>query len=113
MKAEPIDELAQRARFLQVKLRDYDEVMANLRQRIVELETDRSWISVKDRLPEIPEDEFECNSELVLTLTADGTFNVGGRTDWGDGDGPYWWTMRYGGTTCRDVTHWTPLPEMP
>lgn len=40
MKAEPMDEMAQRNRSLQVKLRDCDKVMANLRQYIAELEAD-------------------------------------------------------------------------
>ncbi len=71
------------------------------------------WIRVKDRLPEIPEDEFKCDSALVLTIDADGEMQLGGMNQWELDDSPEWWTMKYGGTSCDNITHWMPLPEAP
>lgn len=73
------------------------------------------WISVKDRLPEITEEDVHGNitySDHVLTFLTDGegfthmtvqqyTTNAGGR-----------WLM-CGPSENIQVTHWMPLPEPP
>lgn len=72
----------------------------------------QDWISVKDGLPEIIL-EHKCSSALVLTINEAGEIKTGGMHDWDDDDSAYWWTMKYGGTTADDITHWMPLPEAP
>ena len=82
----------------------YIEQVANLKaenavlqSRIAELEAERHWIPVSERLPE---------GEKVLVLWKDGTIHL----DWTfiDGGSYYWWNSGQ-----AVVTHWMPLPTPP
>lgn len=81
-------------------------------KRIAELEAERQWISVEDRLPEIDDvvlvHRYGLQEPFIGTLleeipTFEETFDT--FTYWDDArnDGQHW----------DDVTHWMPLPEPP
>jgi len=65
--------------------------------RIAELEAERRWIPVSERLP---------LGETVLALWKDKTIHL----DWTfmDGGSCYWWNSGQ-----ANVTHWMPLPTPP
>lgn len=69
------------------------------------------WISVKDRLPDIPGDEFECRSARVLTVNCAGEIHVGGMHQYDSDEEPDWSYSHI--SYANDVTHWMPLPEKP
>ncbi len=70
--------------------------------RIAELEAERRWIPVSERLPE--------DTERMLTIVYDAfedTTAISILQHYGDGDWFSWDSGRY------VVTHWMPLPELP
>jgi hypothetical protein len=74
----------------------------NLEARIAELEAERRWIPVSERLPE--------DTERMLTIVYDAfedTTAISILQHYGDGDWFSWDSGRY------VVTHWMPLPESP
>jgi hypothetical protein len=74
-----------------------------LRARIAELEGERRWIPVSERLPEVYRDE---DGEFIPFLVCENDKDCPYRAlydglNWGDG------------MFVADVTHWMPLPEPP
>lgn len=61
------------------------------------------WISVKDRLPEDPENQF---SELRHIITDGKTVTVSTFVYWP----PWTWILPH---YMKEVTHWMPLPKPP
>ena len=83
----------------QAMMRTYGERKA-LKARIAELEAERRWIPVSERLPE--RDGFY----LVL----ENVNQVAGYYHWCKVFG---WNTDGGRTNIQSVTHWMPLPEPP
>jgi len=75
----------------------YYQKRRELKEFVAELEAERHWIPVSERLPE---------GEKVLVLWKDGAIHL----DWTfiDGGSYYWWNSGQ-----ANVTHWMPLPEPP
>jgi hypothetical protein len=76
-------------------------VIQELEQRIKELEEERKWIPVSERMPEIRESNF---SDRVLVILSFGYIRV---TEY-DGELKQWY-----GLVFQEVTHWQPLPSIP
>ena len=74
----------------------------SLESRIAELEAERRWIPVSERLPEVNEDVF-----TVVYDTNDGSTSVSALKHHGDGVWFIWDKGYY------VVTHWMPLPKPP
>jgi hypothetical protein len=76
--------------------------ITGLRARIAELEAERQWVPVGDRLPEKDGQYLVHSPELSAE---DG--NVWICTFIGDNDGEIYWS------TAFNITHWRPKPEPP
>jgi len=81
----------------------YDLHIAELESRIAELEAERRWIPVSERLP-------ECEKDVLVFW---GKASDGSKIDW---FGTAWRNECDDGKWCTDPivpTHWMPLPGMP
>ena len=85
----------------QAQRRFYEERKI-LTARIAELEAERRWIPVSERLPEVNEDVF-----TVVYDTNDGSTSVSALKHHGDGVWFIWDKGYY------VVTHWMPMPKLP
>ena len=85
----------------QAQRRFYEERKV-LNARIAELEAERRWIPVSERLPEVNEDVF-----TVVYDTNDGSTSVSALKHHGDGVWFIWDKGYY------VVTHWMPMPKLP
>jgi len=86
----------------QAMMRTYGERKA-LKARIAELEAERRWIPVSERLP-------ECEKDVLVFW---GKASDGSKIDW---FGTAWRNECDDGKWCTDPivpTHWMPLPELP
>ena len=87
-------------------LDDYKRLLfenRNLKERVAELEAERRWIPVSERLPEVYRDE---DGEFIPFLVCENDKDFPYRAlydglNWGDG------------MFVADVTHWMPLPKLP
>lgn len=70
------------------------------------------WISVEDRLPELPGKNVVY--ETVSLLVTDGRFVGICDYQWGNGAGTPWsaWS-NYGDIPAEFISHWMPKPEPP
>jgi len=88
---------------------DYEEEITDLNTRIAELEAERRWIPVSERLPEDGVAvlvAFTENPKDIDILTAKYYKHYAG---FGGLDN--WWNIE--GWHTGNVTHWIPLPEPP
>ena len=74
------------------------------------------WISVKDRFPEIDEEEFkDVGDAYSNTVWVTDGKQLGFATRWKWKEGEIWSTSYYIGSNIYfdDITHWMELPQPP
>lgn len=84
---------------------DYEEEITDLEARIAELEAERKWIPVSERLPEDRATILAAfKNREILTATYYKHYEAFGGVE-------NWWDIE--GWHSGNVTHWMPLPEPP
>lgn len=83
--------------------------LARLNERIAELEAERRWIPVSERLPEDGESVLiAVDSAFAPYCHVYEAFHHSAATQWATANGLYFHGVEY-----ARVTHWMPLPEPP